>query len=321
MKAFLVLLAAVSVASGLKYTGLRAKFGWSDALADTDYFFKIPRTINEAESSGWKRIERPPGPLPELRMYCPPGRAVCPLFDTAGFVAGLQIALPVDDYESLAIKPEKKFVKWNAPAVEGEPAKQYWTLTQFYVSQDSLKAGSGPQVENGETLQDGGVWVTGLDGKLLKIPISEAELNTTAYKRQNCVPNMGTHYYYNMTEQMKCEDLLPWFALTTNGELLGTGFMMFGKLATQKPRHWFEIPPSRSEVAEITIPYAPKCLEEWGTSYGILSLHIYYIDDPWNIRCKNGDSVKPAPVMGRLMLNGYRYANQVADEVKRLFSG
>lgn len=74
---------------------LTVKFGWSDALADMEYFYKIPRTITDAETDGWKRTERPAGALPELRMYCPPGRGVCPLYDTAGFVAGLQLAVSI----------------------------------------------------------------------------------------------------------------------------------------------------------------------------------------------------------------------------------
>lgn len=53
----------------------------------------IPRTITDVENEGWERTERPPGPLPELRMYCLPGRIVCPLYDTAGFVAGLMVAV------------------------------------------------------------------------------------------------------------------------------------------------------------------------------------------------------------------------------------
>lgn len=81
---------------------ISVKFGWSDALADIEYFFAIPRTISEVETEGWQRMERPPGPLPELRMYCPPGRGVCPLYDTAGFVAGLMIAV------SLIILIEKR---------------------------------------------------------------------------------------------------------------------------------------------------------------------------------------------------------------------
>ncbi|KAL4705608.1 hypothetical protein ACJJTC_012855 [Scirpophaga incertulas] len=320
MKALIFFLAIASVATGVKYDGLRVKFGWSDALADKEYFFKIPRTITDAEAAGWKRTERPAGPLPELKMYCPVGRGVCPLFDSAGFVAGLQLALPVDEFLS-PVDPEQKMVIWRAPAMGGEPAKDYWTITQYYVSEGSLKAGSGPQVENGQTLQDGGVWIMGPSGKLEKIPISEAQLNTTAFVRQNCIPNMGTHYYYKMSRALKCEDVLPWFALTNQQELIGTGFMIFGMLAPQTPRHWFEIPPSEEQLGQVIIPDAPRCLGETAGAHGIITLHIYYIDDPWNIRCKTGDSVKPAPVLDRLLLNSYRYASQVKDEVKRLFSG
>ncbi|XP_063367155.1 uncharacterized protein LOC134655649 [Cydia amplana] len=321
MRTLLAVLATVSLVRGIEYDGLRVKFGWSDALADMEYFFKIPRTSKDAETEGWRRTERPPGPLPELRMYCPQGRAVCPLFDAGGFVAGLQISLPVDEYESLAMKPEKKLVKWRAPALEGEPSRDYWTLTQYFVSEESLKAGAGPQVENGATLQDGGVWVTGLDGRLMRIPSTEAELNSTAFKKQNCIPNMGTHYYYNMTQEMKCEDTLPWFALVSQGDLIGTGFQIFGRVGRQKYRDWFERPPGARQGAELTIPFAPPCLYEWVSSYGIVSLHIYYVDKPWTIKCQTGDSVKPAPALDRLMFSGYRYANQVADEVKKLFSG
>ncbi|CAH2240460.1 jg26338, partial [Pararge aegeria aegeria] len=70
------------------------KFGWSDALANKEYFHKIPRTLVQAESEGWRRTERPKGPLEELRLYCSPGKYVCPLYDPSGFVAGIQLAIP-----------------------------------------------------------------------------------------------------------------------------------------------------------------------------------------------------------------------------------
>ncbi|XP_047033656.1 uncharacterized protein LOC110383327 isoform X1 [Helicoverpa armigera] len=326
MNCVIVILSIVATVCGIQYDGLRVKFGWTDALADMEYFFKIPRTIAEVENEGWLRTERPPGPLPELRMYCPPGRGVCPLYDTAGFVAGLMVAIPVEDFVSV-VKPEKKFIKWSAPAAEGEPAKDYWTATQYFVSEDyvfsleSLKAGAGPQVENGATLQDGGVWVAGHDLRLMRIPSTEAELNSTTFKKQNCIPNMGTHYYYNMTRDLNCEELLPWFALTTQGDLVGTGFQVIGKVTKRKQREWFESIPNPKQSIQVTIPFAPDCLGDWGEKYGVISMHIYFVNDPWNIQCKSGDSIKPAPAIDRLLLNGYRYANQISDEVYKLFSG
>ncbi|CAB3246305.1 unnamed protein product [Arctia plantaginis] len=327
MEKTVILLTVASLVTGIQYDGLRVKFGWSDALADIEYFFAIPRTISEVETEGWQRMERPPGPLPELRMYCPPGRGVCPLYDTAGFVAGLMIAIPVDEFDSPPVKPEKKFVKWQAAASAGEPPREYWTATQYFVSEDyvfsleSLKAGAGPQVENGATLQDGGVWVSDLDGRLMRIPSTEAELNSTAFKKQNCIPNMGIHYYYNMTRNLKCEDLLPWFALTTQGDLVGTGFQVIGKLPRQKHREWFERIPSPKQGVQVTIPFAPSCLTDWAEKYGVLSMHIYFTNDPWNIKCITGDSIQLAPPLDRIILNGYKYMNKITDEVYKIFNG
>lgn len=292
LKTVLIVHVLFTLAYGLQYDGLRAKFGWSNALEDVEYFFKIPRTIKEAEADGWRRTERPPGPLPELRMYCPPGRNVCPLYDTAGFVSGLQVGFPVEEFVSPVVKPEKLFVKWHAPAADGEPAKDFYTSTQFYVSEESLKAGAGPTIENGATLQDGGVWVKGPDGHLMRIPTTEAELNSTKYKKQNCIPNMGTHYYYNMTRQMACEDFFPWFALVTQGDLIGTGFQVIGKLnnKSQKHRNWFEDFSNPEKSIQTSMPLAPDCMADWMSKYGLISLHIYFTKTPWEIKCSANTS-------------------------------
>lgn len=319
MKCIYILLAFISAVCCIEYNGLRVKFGWSDALAGTQYFFSIPRTIIEAVNAEWERTERPPGPMPELRMYCPGGRGVCALYDTAGFVAGIMIALPIYELDSPVIKPEKIFVKWVPPPMVGSPSIEYWTATQYYVSEESLKAGAGPQVENGYTLQDGGVWVPDLDGRLMRIPSTEAELNSTAFKKQNCFPNMGTHYYYNMTKNLKCDNLLPWFALTTEGELVGTGFQIIGKLVRQKTQEWIE----RQFTGAIgsIIPSAPQCLLDMEKKFDVLSIHIYYVDNPWHIVCRTGDSIQPVPIIDRLLLNGFRHFNRVSDELVKLFNG
>lgn len=321
MKILFIFLATASLTTGIQYNGLRVKFGWTNALADKEYFYKLPRTITQAETEGWRRTERPPGPLQELRLYCSPGRTLCTLYEPSGFVAGIQLAFPVDELVTASFRPEQRFTKWSAPASDSEPAKEFWTITQYLVSEESLKAGAGPQVENGATLQDGGVWVNDLDGQLMRIPSTEAELNTTLFKKQNCIPNMGTHYHYNMTREMSCDNILPWFALTSNGYLVGVGFQLVGKL-TKPPtgRDWFEVYSGR-EVTEMTIPFAPECLYKMTETSPALSLHIYYIDSPWEIKCRDGDSAKPAGVLNRLLLNGDRYVSTIWDLTKKVFSG
>lgn len=41
----------------------------------------------------------------------------------------------MEEFDTLGMRPEKKFVKWRALASEGEPSNEYWTATQYYVSE------------------------------------------------------------------------------------------------------------------------------------------------------------------------------------------
>lgn len=63
----------------------------------------------------------------------------------------------------------------------------------------------------------------------------------------------GTHYYYNMTPEMRCADMLPWFALVSGGDLVGSGFQMFGRLTRRnlKEQVWFEQPPAPKQSAQV----------------------------------------------------------------------
>ncbi|XP_072929570.1 uncharacterized protein [Epargyreus clarus] len=323
MKIVVAVLAAASVVYGIQYDGLRVRFGWSNALADKTNFFTIPRTMREAEGRGWRRREMPPGNtgmLRELRLYCPYGRGVCSLYDANGFIAGIQIAIPVPDLTTYGMTPDKlHMVRWSPPPTEEDSYTEYWTATQYFVSEESLKAGAGPQVENGATLQDGGVWVTGPDKKLMRIPTTEAELNTTAFKKQNCVPNMGTHYFYNMTTAMRCENYYPWFAMTTKGDLVATGFSAFARLNRQYQREWFERAPANRERYQILTPRAPDCFFKWAGNYSSISLHIYYVDKPWEIQCRTGDSIQIPSLDNRLLFNVFKFMNKVYDEIKLWF--
>ncbi|KAH9633706.1 hypothetical protein HF086_009040 [Spodoptera exigua] len=44
-----------------------------------------------------------------------------------------------------------------------------------------------------------------------------------------------------MTRDLKCDDFFPWFAMTTQGDMVGTGFQMVGKMTKpKKARNWFD---------------------------------------------------------------------------------
>ncbi|XP_052744062.1 uncharacterized protein LOC112057355 isoform X2 [Bicyclus anynana] len=247
---------------------------------------------------GWSYAERPPGPLQQLKMYCSPGWYICPLY-APDFIAGLQIALPADDLYTAAIDPNKWFTKWKTPANGSDPGKVYWTITQYYVSEETLEAGCGPQAINGSTLQGDGVWVHDHSGQLMLIPRTEAEIKSkTPFTKQNCIPRMGTHYRYNMTREMPCETQLPWFALTIDGQLIGSGLQFFGDLT--KPteyRNWFERIRSTRTSARAVVPIGPECYYDYADKHRTFSLHIYFMDDPEKIKCRLEDSADPSTLL------------------------
>ncbi|KAI5631144.1 hypothetical protein NE865_16148 [Phthorimaea operculella] len=301
---FLVL-SALAVAHGFEYDGLRVKFGALGLLADWQYFYDIPRTIKEAEDAGWTEFPKPEGQyLPELKMYCLSNLLVCPFYHEEGFVAGIHLSVPVDEFKSISNWTEAKLTKWQAPEAFDEPAKEYWSLPQFFVTKESLEAGAYPKAENGSTLQDKGVWVYDNNKELLNIPLTEAEINTTtAYTKCNCIEKMGSHYYYTMTPDLKCEDFMPWFAVVTDGKLVGSGFQFYGKLTDHHNRVWWEDPKPYRQIVHDAISTGPQCLYDIADEYGLISLHVYYVDKPWSIKCKSwewGESYYEESIFGRL---------------------
>lgn len=291
----------IGVATGVQYDGLRFTFGPLENIKE--YFFKIPRTVKEAKAEGWRRTERTSGPLEQLTMFCQPGSEyhVCLLFTPCESIGGIQLGFPADQLTVAAIDRKKWFTKWQTPAnCDGEPGTEYLTISQYLVSEEFLAAGECPDDAEGSTLQDNGVWVYDHSGELMRIPLTEAEIRCkTLFTKQNCTPRMGTHYHYNMTREMLCENQLPWFALTIKGELIGSGLQFFGDLSeTPKPRNWFEKFRS-SAVERSAVPFGPDCLYKFADAYPIFSLHIYYIDDPESIQCTDADSADPSTILKR----------------------
>ncbi|GBP12825.1 hypothetical protein EVAR_6142_1 [Eumeta japonica] len=379
--------------SGVDYDALRVRFGMSQELADVEHFFSVPRYQSDARAQGWRRTQRPEGPLPELVMFCPSDRAVCALYDSEGFVAGLQFAFLANDLEMDAISPEQHLVRWRPWTWWWQRTLEYWTVTQYFVNEDTLR--SDTRRTTGQTVGPEGVWVAGPDRQLINIPAAEEDIASTAFTLQNCVHFMGTHYFYNMTATLDCSTFVPWFALTRNDAIIGSGFITFAKFPEPPAgeRDWFERPtvdvarvillfmlqiaqnfksalktkrfvlqpccaiatrialphtslaprqilrefgwdvsmhpPHKPDLApsdfhlfrflqdsvdsvrwnryrdrergrhralggdetEIgssstaIIPGGPQCLYDWVETYGLLSIHIYYIDEPWTIIC------------------------------------
>lgn len=119
-----------------------------------------------------------------------------------------------------------------------------------------------------------------------------------------------------MTAELDCQQLFPYFVLVKHQRAIGIGWQLVGR-TEERGRHWFET--ARARGVEIAIPSAPACLGEWVSQHGGLGLHIYYLEQPWEVRCQDGDSLQPMSVVNKFLLTSARYSAKVVDEIKKLF--
>ncbi|CAH0669391.1 unnamed protein product [Chilo suppressalis] len=296
MRAFIVLVSVLATTQALGdwKEGLSVRFGLNPLGFGSSYFINVPRTVAQAKNSRWVLTPRPAGPMPSLVLYCPSqnDRSLCALFDNQNNVAGLQIALPIADFQDAVMDWKTQgFTQWTPPANSNGIVKSYWTIQQYFVSEASLEDNVTNREENTRLLNQNAVWVTGFDGKLLRVSANGADIDNTAssgFTKQACVVLMGRHYYYNMTAQTECTSrgILPWFPLVHSGELIGMGFLLFGKLNEKAlVKDYFE-KPDRSAV-QMIVPDGPTCLYELAENPGLVTMHTYYINTPWLINCIN----------------------------------
>ncbi|XP_037294170.1 uncharacterized protein LOC115452772 [Manduca sexta] len=289
----LIFLAIVATAHGLlgsRKPGLRVRFDLGLAIG-TKFFIDIPQTATEAKAQNWQAVDRPQGLkiLPQLVLYCYSDHVLCAFYDDTEYVAGLQIGLSDEEFTDAVFDMNVQgYTSWTT-TVNGVK-KHFWTIQQYFVSEESFQKSKEERLaarNTDKTLQENAVWVTGFNGELLKVSSSAQEINDNSpFTRQSCIPWMGRHYYYNMTESTECtaDGMFPWFPLVDSGELIATGFLTFGKITIkQGQRNWFENPPLA--IVKLIVPHGPQCMYDLVTKTGAVTMHIYYIDKPWLIGC------------------------------------
>ncbi|KAF4521547.1 hypothetical protein B566_EDAN001267 [Ephemera danica] len=231
----LLLLLAASLATAAKFS--------NDPL-DGESFYAIPRTRAEAEAGTgdnvWVLVED--GTDPYVVFCQPENERFCPLYDRNGIVAGMQIGIPFEDIaDNSHIYPYETNVLYRKMVRFG---RDTWVGTAFFVNIAVLEAGGRSDLSQG-TLEQ--LWLqygpSYTDAR--QIPLDPATLlSTTAFQLENCVPTMGIHYYYNITEALPCEQFDPWFMLYEEQQITGIGFQSFGRSVVRpNMRHYDEEVP------------------------------------------------------------------------------
>ncbi|KAJ2942135.1 hypothetical protein O0L34_g11048 [Tuta absoluta] len=276
----LVLLSTVAVVLGK--ASLRVK--WGPGAASPDQYISLPVTVNEAKSQSWKQEERVDKVLPSLVLYCHPSFLVCVFYDDTDNAAGLQIAVPQDDVKDAVWDWKVQgYYKWTP-----SNGKSYWTKQQYYVTQEYLNIKASQRVAQRKpdtVLQVGGVWVSGLNGELFEITNKPEPLLSKQYTEQGCFNGMGLHFW-RLNQQSSCgSTFFPWFLLfSKQRDLIGTGLGCAFKLdPAVLSKDFFERP---GELAlRLIVPRGPQCLYELGRSNNLLSMHVFFIEEPWKFTC------------------------------------
>ena len=79
------------------------------------------------------------------------------------------------------------------------------------------------------------------------------------------------------------------------------GWQFFGKTQFVK-RNWYD--DIGRQAVEYTVPNGPKCLADWAEMFGVISVHMYFTEAPWTIKCNQAtDSAVPITGVRATLLN------------------
>ncbi|XP_074660405.1 uncharacterized protein LOC141912883 [Tubulanus polymorphus] len=243
-------------------------------------FKNQPRTIDDAKSEGYTATDgdacKSDGAYRGVRYIMNDDPALMLLFDRNGFIAGIQSALPKDKSLNFPT-PQLKF-----KGMLHEESNKY-TETFYFTHPDKICSEGRTQAEfdrdgTGRSLflQSGPNPST----DLIQIPNSQADMDKTKWTQTKCFYTMGMHYWYNLTADMNCDNILPAFAIYNKGRLNAFGFA-FG---TYVESSRYEHPPQR--VFERFLKPVPQCLYEQATrNGGLTTMHVFLSSWPLLNRC------------------------------------
>ncbi|XP_034249694.1 uncharacterized protein LOC117650395 [Thrips palmi] len=250
-------------------------------------FFALPRTLKEANAGVdyWTpTVERP---RDNTTIYCREGDwRVCLLFDVQGSVAGIRLSVDRDEIQASGLNLER-VPEW-ADKWSSLRHGSVYSATVYFQSSEELAAG-GRSLKKDDLTAPNGIYIlhtdnVGFETDRLHVPTQESEAASAGFTEQSCFFGMGKHYFQGLSKDSKCEDHRPYFLLygPKTKELNGFGFVQYGN-ATTNGRGWFEHPSAK--VAKKIAPNSPACLEDWVEKYGLFSLHVYFVSDPFWTFC------------------------------------
>jgi len=243
-------------------------------------FNSVPRTLEDAVAEGWSLhndgCANSKDHLPGARYILNADLSVILVFDANGFIAGLQMGIPKS-----AITPGHLVMV--SPIQDDN---QQYVLSTYFIHPtricDKSKSRTKEEFEKQGTAQDVW-WQTGpkVATDVVEVPLTqdEAALKQAHWTKGKCMPTMGMHYWYNITENMDCNSFMPYCLLYNKGKFNGFCYATPAEFHNANP-HRFEHPTGNLAKKCCIDPY-PKCFDELGLSNNKLTtMHVFLDSTP-----------------------------------------
>jgi len=191
------------------------------------------------------------------------------LFDKNGYIAGVTTSIPKSKFTPPAALKDKNY----------QDDGDYWTLAAYFID-PKLICGAGRTKEEFEKTGTGsGLYIqTGPNAATdyYFAPAEESDIKKSMWGSGKCFPTMGQHYWFNITKDMPCTNIVPNCILYTHGKLDAFCFAINGDFESDR----YDNPKPTNDKIKLFMEPLPSCFYT-EPSYKILStLHVYFSDNP-----------------------------------------
>jgi len=236
------------------WCGVSSVSGFGDRLDVTwPSFTSMPLTAQDAQNQGWSQIDSQCGTY-GTRYMMGGDISLQLMFDSADNIAGVQVGVTTQP-------PSPITPPWE-PQSDGS-----WTISLYFEDPDNVcNAGVRTETMLGDqlTLRNGNT------GENIQFPLNESGV-MSPWVQSPCFVSMGTHYWYNITQDMDCDYFYPVGLMYWDGVLVT--FLV--DIGLSEPGSRWEHPSGSALDFFFNADTMPSCLTASGKVLSTMHMFAY----------------------------------------------
>jgi len=239
--------------------------GWNHLSVTFTKFNTLPITEADAKEKGWTLVSDdcadPASTFHGKRYMLEGEHATILIFDVHGLIAGMQMAYKTE------LKKKGKYRKYAGVMQEVHEARgKFYYLTAYFTDPKKI---CDTKIQRAKgIIGDKLVFLAGKD-KYVEAPLLSKDAAGTKWVLGRCFIGMGTHYWYDISSDMNCDDLFPAFLMYNKGKLSGWGFATDVQVTSSRVEH----PSSMLIWLFFKKDSLPKCLPKLDSRS---TQHVYF---------------------------------------------